>query len=68
MTKACNTCGYRINPDTARRAGLTSQKSPYLYDYCYLSNDFVQRQRNCPNWVSYEELDYEKKYFQKANG
>lgn len=64
MVAHCGTCGYRINPDTARGAGLTSEKS--LDDYCCVYNEFVTRQRNCPDWISYEEEDYEIQYAEEA--
>lgn len=66
MSKACNTCGYRINPNTAKDSGLVTRVESNLYDYCYLERDFVSRRRDCSNYISYQEKDYEREYFQKA--
>lgn len=64
MEKRCNTCGYRMNPHTAQEAGLITNPDPTLDNFCYMANSLVRPQFNCPDWISWEEVDYEKKFFQ----
>lgn len=64
---SCNTCGYRVNPNTAKRAGLVDYEDDLLKDYCYYSRSYVRRQMDCSNWIDCSEVDYEVKFFRESS-
>ena len=69
MERKCNMCGYRINPDTALRAGVVSQKeyrdnfmiNPVM-SWCENMRGWISDQSSCADWLPYTEYDGESKY------
>lgn len=62
-------CGYRINPDTALRAGVVSQRdyndnfaiNPIM-SWCEDTRGWIRDYDCCDSWRPYTEYDGEKKY------
>lgn len=62
-------CGYRINPDTALRAGVVSQRdynanfaSNPLLSWCEKLGKWISDLNSCAAWISWTEYEGEKKY------
>ncbi len=68
--KKCNQCGRRINPLTAKNAGLISASTYNEFEinpalsYCELKRTMISDRDTCGQWISWKEYEGENNYMQ----